>query len=153
MQLVSADDVIQLQDRLVAFVRAFGLLAGADRTPCGTALPLSQAHALIELERGPTTQRELTRTLQLERSSVSRLVDKLQSNGWVSTEPEDVGRGVLLRLTDAGCRVARDLAEARARRFAALLDTIPPDRHQQVREALDLLTAASHRLENPHEDP
>jgi len=140
------DDVTELQDRLVAFVRAFGLLAGRDRTPCGMALPLSQAHALIELGRGPITQRALTESLRLERSSISRLVDKLQERGWVDAVPQGTGRGVLLTLTDDGHRAARALAKARARRYAALLEAIPAQRHQDVRDALELLTAASAEL-------
>ena len=139
-----------LQDNLVAFVRAWGLLAGSDRTPCGVQIPLSQAHALIELDRGPMTQRNLTAALRLERSSVSRLVDRLTDRGWITASVDpDHGGGVLLSLTDEGHRVHRQLSSARSERFAALLAAIPPDRRDEVVEALALLTTASTTLENP----
>lgn len=140
----------ELQDNLVSFVRAWGLLAGSDRTPCGVQIPLSQAHALIELGHGPRTQRNLTLALRLERSSVSRLVDRLTERGWLTADPDpDHGGGVLLSLTDEGQRVHRQLSEARNERFAALLAAIPPDRRDQVIEALTLLTSATTALENP----
>jgi DNA-binding MarR family transcriptional regulator len=113
-------------------------------------IPLSQAHALIELGRGPMTQRNLTAALRLERSSVSRLVDRLHEHGWVATTVDpDHGGGVLVSLTDEGRRVHRQLSSARSKRFAALLAAIPPDRRDQVVEALALLTTASATLEDP----
>jgi len=143
---MDGDDGHDLQTRLVSFVRAFGLI-GADRTPCGVALPLSHAHALIELSRGPVTQRELTRTLRLERSTVSRLIDKLGAQSWIdaSPAPRDA-RSVLLSLSPTGQRVADELDQARTERFAKLLDAIPQDRRADVLAALDLLVAATNSL-------
>lgn len=137
-------EVHDLQVRLVSFVRAFGLIGGSERTPCGVALPISHAHAFIELSRGSITQRELTRALRLERSTVSRLVDKLAAKGWVdaSRAPQDA-RSVLLSLSPAGERVAEQLERARSKRFARLLDAIPHDRRDDVLAALDVLVTAT----------
>src|SRR5688572_20466722 len=83
---MSTDDLDQallLQGRITAFVRAFGLHQ-PDRTPCGTPVPTSEAHAVGELDRaGPLTQGELGRRLRLEKSTVSRLVAQLTRRGWV----------------------------------------------------------------------
>ena len=46
-------------------------------------------------------------------------------------------------------RIAATLNEARARRFEALLDAIPPDRRTDVLDALTLLATATRDLEDP----
>jgi hypothetical protein len=73
----------RLQQEMIGFIRAFGLLS-SDRTPCGQPMAPSDAHALTEIvSDGGLTQRELVDRLRLDRSSVSRLVDRLAVRGWV----------------------------------------------------------------------
>ncbi len=144
---MSGDDLDQallLQGRITAFVRAFGLHQ-PDRTPCGEPVPVSEAHTLGELHRdGPLTQTELAGRLQLEKSTVSRLVTQLTTRGWVRRAKHDGdGRLVWLELTDAGRTAAAALARARADRFADLLDNIPEDRRGAVIDALTLLVDAA----------
>jgi len=137
-------DALALQSGITAFVRAFGLHQ-PDRTPCGEPVPVSEAYALAELDRdGPLTQQVLATRLRLEKSTVSRLVDQLVGRGWVrrGKRPGD-GRLVWLELTEAGRAAARQLAGARAARFAELLDNIPTDRRAAVMEALLLLVHAA----------
>ena len=143
-----ADDEVpvparELQQEVVGFIRAFGLLAG-DRTPCGQPMAPSDAHALTEVvASGGLTQRELVDRLRLDRSSVSRLVDRLAARGWVERSDGPDRRTVRLVPTSAGRSVAEEVAGARARRFADLLDAIPPDRRDQVLDTMRLLTAAA----------
>ncbi|MDO0934446.1 MarR family transcriptional regulator [Streptomyces sp. DG2A-72] len=109
-------DPALLQDVLRGFVRAFGLHQ-PERTPCGQAIPVSEAHALGELaQEGELRQVELGRRLRLEKSTVSRLVGQLAARGWVerAAAPGD-GRGVVLRLTPSGQKAAHNLADARGR--------------------------------------
>jgi DNA-binding MarR family transcriptional regulator len=138
-------DATALQARITAFVRAFGLHQ-PDQTPCGQPVPVSEAHALVELDReGPLTQVELTGRLRLEKSTVSRLVGQLIGRGWVQRSKRDGdARLVWLELTDAGRKAASELAAARAARFATLLEAIPDERRQTVIDALTLLTEAAH---------
>jgi DNA-binding MarR family transcriptional regulator len=135
----AADD---LEQRLVAFIRAFGLHQ-TDRTPCGEPISVSQAHALSELAAQPLTQAELARRLRLDRSVVSRLADTLQERDWLRRErhPHDQ-RAVQLVLTDRGRAAADRLAGARRARLATLLDGVPAAEHDNVLHALELLTAS-----------
>ena len=132
-----------LQDSLVAFVRAFGLHQ-PETTPCGQPIPVSEAHALGELARAGTLgQLELGQRLNLQKSTVSRLVAQLLARGWVQREADqNDGRASLLRLTASGRQAAAQLAEARTQKFTQLLERIPAEHRGQVLHALDILTEA-----------
>lgn len=131
-----------LEDRLTAFVRAFGLHQ-PERTPCGEPVSVSQAYALRELAVQPLTQAELARRLRLERSVVSRMADALSERGWLTRErhPQDQ-RAVHLVLTGAGRQAGARLAGARRARMATLLDAVPVDEQETILHALDVLTRA-----------
>ncbi len=132
------------QEALMRFVRNFGLHQ-PDRTPCGQPLPVSEAHAMVEIARdGQLRQAELARRLRLEKSTVSRLVANLVNRGWVHRAPADGdGRGVLLVLTDAGATAAARQADARRDRLTALLDRIPDHERAAVVRALQALAEAT----------
>jgi DNA-binding MarR family transcriptional regulator len=138
------DQAVALQGRISAFVRAFGLHQ-PDRTPCGTPVPSSEAHAVGELDRdGPLTQTTLGERLRLEKSTVSRIVSQLTSRGWVCRANRGGdGRLVWLELTPDGRRAAGELAVARAARFADLLRNIPAEQRPAVIEALATLVDAA----------
>jgi DNA-binding MarR family transcriptional regulator len=137
-------EVDATQEALMRFVRNFGLHQ-PDRTPCGQPLPVSEAHAMVEIAReGRIRQVELARRLRLEKSTVSRLVTNLVNRSWVRRETaDDDGRGVLLVLTDTGTTAAARQANARRDRLTALLDRIPDDQRAAVVRALQTLAEAT----------
>jgi DNA-binding MarR family transcriptional regulator len=141
---MSSGDAEALQHRVVAFVRAFGLHR-PDETPCGTPVPVSDAHALgVLAEAGPLSQNELGKHLRLTKSTVSRLVDQLARRDWVERRPSDRdGRQRLIELTTAGRNAAAQLAARRAQRMQRLLDRIPEADRATVLAALDALAAAA----------
>jgi len=144
------DQALLLQGRITAFVRAFGLHQ-PDRTPCGQPVPVSEAHAVAELDRdGRLTQTALAGRLRLEKSTVSRLVAQLIGRGWVRRVRRDGdARLVWLELTPEGRRAAGELAVARAARFADLLRSIPPERRPAVIDALTALVEAANGPAKP----
>jgi DNA-binding MarR family transcriptional regulator len=137
------DQALLLQGRITAFVRAFGLHQ-PDRTPCGTPVPTSEAHAVGELDRdGPLTQGELGRRLRLEKSTVSRLVSILEQREWLTrSRSQHDGRAVTLRLTEEGQRIADQLAAARRAKFVRIVDAVPADQRPAVLAALATLVEA-----------
>jgi DNA-binding MarR family transcriptional regulator len=141
--LDSGAEARRLQERMIGFVRAFGLLQ-PDTTPCGQPVSVSEAHALGELVRdAPLGQHELGRRLRLQKSTVSRLVTQMVGRGWVVREPDPGDRrAAVLRLTPKGEAAAARLAEARAAKFGRLLDAIPPSERELVLRALNVLTEA-----------
>ncbi|MBI3964248.1 MAG: MarR family transcriptional regulator [Chloroflexi bacterium] len=136
-------DASQLQGEMVALIRAFGLLR-PDETPCGQPVGVSTAHALVELAQGePLAQTELGRQLRLKKSTVSRLVGQLVHRGWVrQVRDTNDGRAVRLRLTEGGWLLARQIAAARAEKFAQLAERVPAEQFDAVVQALRVLVRA-----------
>ena len=135
---------MELQRRMVAFVRAFGLHR-PDETPCGAPVPVSEAHALAVLaEDGPLPQRGLSEALGLTKSTVSRLVDQLEQRGWARRATGDGdARQRLVGLTTEGAKAAESIAARRAERMAQVLDRIPEADRAKVLAALDALVEAT----------
>src|SRR5215208_1153108 len=132
-----------LQDELIALIRAFGLHR-PDQTPCGEPVAVAEAHALMELAQGvPLSQNDLAARLQLEKSTVSRLVGILETRGWIArARSAQDGRARELRLTNTGQQIAADLAEARRTKFARVFDAIPESERGAVFESLQILVEA-----------
>lgn len=137
------EDATRLQEEVIAFIRAFGLLR-PDTTPCGRSLSVSEAHALLEISRNQAlSQGALGQRLRLEKSTVSRLVSQLQRHDWVERTRDPVdGRAVRLQLTAQGRQVAEQVATARSVHFARLTEQIPEDEREAVVHAIRVLTQA-----------
>ena len=140
--------VLKGQD-FVSFIHSFGLLR-SDTTPCGQPMSISTAHALCELRGGPPlSQRDLAARLGLTTSSVSRLVDQLETKCWAKrfVDPDcNDSRVRLLRLTDLGEEITDQVIEARSNRFAELLEAVPREKQGDVLEALTLLKEAANAI-------
>lgn len=138
----------ELQEMIIAFVRAFGLHR-PNQTPCGQPVTIAEAHALIELSRQEhLSQHNLNERLHLEKSTVSRLVGILEQRGWLERRrSQQDGRIFLLELTEAGQKAAAQLAQARQAKFARILAAIPAEAQPQVLSALDILLEAMNEAE------
>ena len=136
-------DEQQLQERIQEFIRHFGLL-DQEHTPCGRPLPTSQAHALQILgDGGIATQRHLAKRLNLEESTVSRLLDQLVRRGWVERATNVHNRRESrLVLTVEGQALLDDIRAASAAKFRRIRERIPPDKWDQILDALDTLIFA-----------
>ena len=136
-----------LRQHIQQFVRKFGLLA-EDRTPCGAPIGPREAHALmIVLERerrdDPPRQNELAAELGIDKSNVTRLVQRLRKQGRVEqVASQEDGRARLLRLTPKGRRLAETTERASRQRFEVLLEGIPPAVRKTVLAAVALLNEA-----------
>lgn len=134
---VSVDAVRVVSRQLV---RELGFMGGDF---AGTDLPPSAVHALIEIEGGGVTARDLAVRLRLEKSSISRMLRKLVEAGAVQEEAgEEDGRVKRLSLTASGRkRVAAIHAFARAR-VSAALGRLEPGQDLAVLEGLQLYADA-----------
>ncbi|MGB3068744.1 MAG: helix-turn-helix domain-containing GNAT family N-acetyltransferase [Ottowia sp.] len=123
-----------------AMVREFGFMGGDF---AGTELSPSAVHALIEIEHGGVTARDLGTRLRLEKSSVSRMLRKLVGSGDVEEQASTHdGRLKMLSLTTGGRkRVAEIHAFARVQVTEAL-NRLKPGQARRVLEGLRLYTRA-----------
>lgn len=128
---------------MMQFVRSFGLHQ-PEQTPCGQALSVSEAYALTTLaDTSPLNQQDLSAQLNLEKSSVSRLVRKLEQRGWIKrSDNQHDGRSKLLALSESGKDVVSQLRQARGNKFDAIFARIPTSEQQAVLSSLETLIHA-----------
>lgn len=123
-----------------SMVRDWGFMgesiAGADLSP-------SAVHALLEIEEGNVSAKELGSRLRLEKSSVSRMLRKLVQAGDIRESPDvHDSRLKQLSLTPAGrLRVESIHAHARAQVTQAL-ERLNPGQKHTVSKGLQLYSAA-----------
>ncbi len=137
------------QHDLAVAVRSFVTAFGLDRpseTPCGLPVTVTEAFALDVLRNGPCRQRDLADSLNLTKSTVSRLVDDMAERRLVKRRPDPTdGRAVTVELLALGRKRAEQLQLARDVKFSALLEAIAPENHQLISDALRILTTAAQR--------
>lgn len=137
----------RLREQVQRFVRGFGLLA-EEQTPCGAPVSPREAHALLvvlERERAgaPLVQTELASTLGIDKSNVTRLVQRLRKDDRVEqVTSEHDARARCLRLTARGRRLAEALERSSRERFERLLGGIPMREQRAVLAALSRLNEA-----------
>lgn len=120
-------------------VRQLGFMGGKF---AGTDLSLSAAHALIEIEAGKVTARDLTDRLCLEKSSVSRMLRKLVETGDVAETGGSDGRFKFLSLTDAGRERTAAIHAFARNRVAQALAELGPGQDHAILEGLNLYASA-----------
>jgi DNA-binding MarR family transcriptional regulator len=138
-------DASLLRDRMRALVRALGVLDDS-RTPCGVDLSVREAFALGSLlqaeAREPVSQSDVQRELGVDKSNVTRLVQRLVEAGRVEQRTGADGRVRTLHLTASGRRLAAKLEQRSHARFEAVLARIPRSERAGVTHALGVLEAA-----------
>jgi DNA-binding MarR family transcriptional regulator len=134
---------------MVGLVRALGLHRPG-QTPCGQAVAVAEAHALLELSREPgLSQNGLAARLRLEKSTVSRIVTLLERRGWIERKRDKSDtRIVHVHLTRDGRDAAANLAASRQAKFAHIFSAIPRKERAPVLAALDLLSQLIRDTEN-----
>jgi MarR family transcriptional regulator, lower aerobic nicotinate degradation pathway regulator len=90
-------------------------------------LSLAATRLLGVLRDREPTMNELARLLELDKSSVTGLVDRAERRGLVARAPSPAdGRAVLVRLTDAGRALVAEAAGLFAADVSGLLGRLPP---------------------------
>lgn len=110
-----------------------------------------QRMLLVLRRRGPLPQSEVARIMALEKSWISRAVDKLVAAGWVSREPDPGDRrSVRLVLSDSGRAQAEAMSHLLEQHAATVLARLDEAAQAQVMQAMRLLNAV---LEPPARPP
>ncbi|QKE85827.1 MarR family transcriptional regulator [Arthrobacter sp. NEB 688] len=110
------------------------------RFESSTELAPHQFSALVRLEDGPRTPKEVAEIEQVSAPSMSRTVNGLVERGLVARadDPTD-GRQVILSLTKEGRRAIRETRRRRDQWLATRLERLTDDERALLAEATALL--------------
>lgn len=128
------------------YTRLLGLL---NRTPSGLSAPLAEARALFEINNTPgLCAAELSRSLGMDRSQLSRILARLIKQGHVQRQGEPAGRKSLpLFITAQGRELLYSLEQAATEQAASLLEDLSPQQLNRLREALQTVQTLLGRAE------
>jgi DNA-binding MarR family transcriptional regulator len=92
--------------------------------------------------KGPTTLTEVSRSLGMNHSTASGIVDRLQARGLIrrAQDPDDQRRTRLM-VTDKVTRYVQDLQTGPTGRLAAALAKATPGEREAIRKGLRLLSS------------
>ncbi len=139
----SVDEAIiqQVREASRQLVREFGFMKPH---LAATHLPPSALHTLLEIDiRGPKTAAELCDCLHLEKSSVSRMVKKLQEMGELSTSVvKEDARSKRLHLTDKGRETVAVAHEYASHQVGSALGLLSKTTQASVASGLNLYSSA-----------
>ncbi|PXX46984.1 bifunctional helix-turn-helix transcriptional regulator/GNAT family N-acetyltransferase [Undibacterium pigrum] len=137
----SALPVEAIRDASRRLVRELGFMKP---TLAGTRLPASAVHALIEIgDHGIHSASALCEVLQLEKSSVSRMVRKLIEAGEaMETSSQQDAREKQLALTVKGKQTLAAINQFARIQVCRALENIPSSTHGTVKEGLGLYAEA-----------
>ena len=133
-------DPRHLRDAIRRLIVAHATLDDAQR-PCGARLSMPHAWALLELRAdGPLTVSALADRLSIDRTNVSRLVERMVSSGEVTRVPHpDDRRARLVKLSVDGARLAESVDRTSGEHFGAVLTRLGDEPAAAVISALDAL--------------
>ncbi len=93
---------------------------------------------------GPLRMSDIGKRVGATPSTLSRMIDRLESGGWVRREHSpDSRREILIHLTAHGEQVVAHVTERRRREIAEILDQLKPDDRVAVGRAFALFAAAA----------
>lgn len=132
-----------LRELIRVLVRNLGILEESEATCCGTTV--SQCHAIVEIGRAKDISlNELSELLTLDKSTMSRTINKLVDSGLVIRElyPED-RRYVSIKLTHEGIKIFNNIESSMEEYYQSILTCIPEEKREQVLESLQLIINAA----------
>lgn len=118
-------------------VRELGFM---EKGLAGTSLSPSAVHTIIELGYGTVTNAsELGEMLHLKKSSISRLVQKLETDGLIEVGPDPVDRRYrVLLLTQVGKDLLSEIEEFARRQLRSALDALSAPDIAQIEAGLSM---------------
>ena len=138
----NSNPAIILRESLRLLVRRLGVLERGEASCC--SITMSQCHTIVEVGRaGTMSLNELADNLGLDKSTISRSVDKLVIDGIMlrDIDPED-RRYLSLYLSEKGQAIFQEVEKRMAAYFTEVIADIPDEKREQVVESLDILSQA-----------
>jgi DNA-binding MarR family transcriptional regulator len=142
MNLMLSEFASRVQRLIYQLVRSCELCDRVCLTQHGVTA--SQGYTLLALpQERSVSMNELSETMGLASSTMTRMVDQLFSKGFVSRGPDHEDRRVVrVELTAQGQQVRRTLEKAQQDLLQAALDDIPEDERSTILHALERVTTS-----------
>jgi DNA-binding MarR family transcriptional regulator len=131
-----------LRESVRLLVRKLGVLERGDASCCD--ITLSQCQTIVEIGRArKMSMNLLSEVLGLDKSTVSRSIDKLVNDGIIvrETDSED-RRSVTLQLSEKGQSIFEEVEKRMAIYFDGVVAAIPAEKREQVVESMQYLAQA-----------
>lgn len=140
--MVDQNIVDILREVIRMCVRKTGLLQKADASCCG--ITVAQCHTLVEIGRSNgLSLNELSELLTLDKSTMSRTVDNLVNAGLAARQADKEDRRYMkITLTPKGSEMVQVINSSMKEYYARVLNLIPENKRELVREALPYLLTA-----------
>lgn len=111
---------------------------------CCNGVTLAQCHTLLEIEDKKETVTDLSKSLGLDKSTISRTIDGLVNIGLVDRSiPQENRRISTLKLTCSGEKMCNTINETNDDFFAKTLSSL---KESEVKELIRLLQIVSSRM-------
>ncbi|MCR3758597.1 MarR family transcriptional regulator [Clostridium felsineum] len=135
----------QLRELIRILIRDLGVLEKSDSSCSGVTI--SQCHAIVEIGRNEELSlNELARILNLDKSTMSRTINKLVKEELVIREahPED-RRYIVIRLTDKGSDLFKSIEKNMTNYYENIFTAIEESKREQILDSLKILIEALHK--------
>ncbi len=146
---LKTDDILtdKVREASRKLVREFGFM---NSTIASTSLAPSSLHTLLEIDiKGPQTATELCTKLNLEKSSISRLLKKLVKAGLVKeVSNKSDARSKCLNLTKKGLETVQVAHQHASKQTREALDLLPLSTQKVVFEGISNYAAALEAVKN-----
>lgn len=121
-----------------------------NNSACCDGVSMAQCHALLEIEeKEDITVTEVSDLLMLNKSTISRTIDGLVNIGLVDREiPKENRRTTVLRLTENGMRVCKNIHWNNDRYVEKTLSVLTTDEKETLINLLNKVTAQMSLLRN-----
>ncbi|HUN77430.1 MAG TPA: MarR family transcriptional regulator [Solirubrobacteraceae bacterium] len=128
----------ELVDALLAASRALVAVAARSLADLAEDVTLPQYRALVELaQRGPLRAADLAQALSVDRSTATRMCERLVRKELVDRRPESTDRrAVSLTLTPAGSELVAEVTRRRRAELAKIVRRMPREGRVQALAAL-----------------
>ncbi|SER76134.1 DNA-binding transcriptional regulator, MarR family [Lentzea xinjiangensis] len=141
---VGANDVDALTDAVLTASRLLVAVSARSLAAFEETLTLPQFRMLVVLDsRGAMKLSSLAELLDVNPSTVTRMVDRLVTTGMVARQPNPATRReVVTELTDEGRRVVRGVTRRRRAAIGKIVAKMPEDERRGLVDALTAFTEA-----------
>jgi DNA-binding MarR family transcriptional regulator len=145
---IAAHDTDAVVDAVLGASRALVAVAARSLATVADDVTLAQYRALIELAaRGPQRLADLASALTVERSTATRMCDRLVRKGLVTRERSTEDRRVVrVSLTDAGAELATEVSRRRRAEISRMVRRIPVASRPEVVAALQAFSQPPARV-------